>query len=229
MQEVQDNKEVTVILTSCGRFDLLRITLESFMKHNTYDIKEFIIYEDSGLKVPKDLKDDYPFIKWVEVIEQTGQIEALDYLWTFCVNTPYAFCCEDDWEFLAPGFIEASMKIMEANPKVLMVWLKELGANNSHPVEWNHSTAPQVNKPPLHYGIFKTSASLWAWHRFNPSLKRKADYDLIAPFSKHTTFDKDRGWKSEAAISQVYNKLGFTAALLPTVYIKHLGEGRRCV
>lgn len=208
---------VTCILTSCGRFDLLRITLDSFFKHNTYDITEFIAYEDSGLPIQQDLKDDYPFIRWIEAPEQAGQIIALDTLWSQ-VKTPYAFCMEDDWEFIRDGFIEASMEIMEAEPKVLMVWLKELGENNKHPVEWHGN-----------HGVFKSGPNLWAWHRFNPSLKRKADYDLIAPFSKHTTFNKSKGWKSEAAISQVYNKLGFTAAILPQVYIKHLGEGRRCV
>jgi len=211
-------KEVTGILTSCGRFDLLRITLDSFFKHNSYPVKEFYIYEDSGLTVPQDLKDDYPVIKFIETIEQTGQILALDYLWHL-VKTPYAFHMEDDWEFLKPGFIEDSMFVLEQDPKILQVWLQPLEPKNTHPIDWGNNW----------YGVFKTSPTMWAWHRFNPSLKRKADYDLIAPFSKHTTFNKNKGWKSEAAISQVYNKLGFTAAMLPERYIKHLGEGRRCV
>lgn len=209
---------VTCILTSCGRFDLLRMTLESFFKHNTHDIKGFFIYEDSNLSVPKYLKTDFPFIKWIEAPEQAGQIIALDTLWA-CVTTEYAFQMEDDWLFTRPGFIENSMAVMETDPKILMCWLKGLEPKNTHPIMWKTGA----------HGIFKTSPTLWAWHRFNPSLKRKADYDLIAPFSKHTTFDKYKGWKSEAAISQVYNKLGFTAAMLPHEYIKHIGEGRRCV
>jgi hypothetical protein len=206
---------VTCILTSCGRFDLLRITLDSFFKFNTYEITEFIIYEDSGLPVPQDLKDDYPFIQWFVPNESTGQISALDTLW-FHVKTEYAFTMEDDWEFLKEGFIERSMVVMELDESFLMVWLKEPGDNNQHPIVWYKD-----------YGVFKRGEPLWAWHRFNPSLKRKKDYDLIAPFSKHTTFNKNKGWKSEAAISKVYNDLGFTAAILPTRYIKHLGEGRR--
>lgn len=216
--------EVTVILTSSGRFDLLRKTIESFLLHNTYEIKDFIVNDDSGELIPDDLQKDFPFIEWKQY-NIKNQITSLDLLW-MQVTTPYAFQCEDDWQFTRPGFIEASMEIMEQNPKILMVWLKELGENNSHPVEWGTDLDCRT---PAHYGIFKTSPTLWAWHRFNPSLKRKADYDLIAPFSKHTTFDKDKGWKSEAAISQIYNKLGFTAALLPQVYMKHIGEGRRVV
>jgi len=209
---------VTVILTSCGRFDLLRITLESFFKHNTYDVKEFIIYEDSAMQVPVEFAKDFPFIKWLCPVESHGQIEALDTLWSL-VKTTYAFHMEDDWLFTRPGFIEDSMAVMETNPKILMCWLKGLEDKNNHPIEWRTGA----------HGIFKTSPTLWAWHRFNPALKRKSDYDLIAPFSKHTTFDKHKGWKSEAAISQVYNKLGFTAAMLGHEYIKHIGEGRRCV
>jgi len=191
--------------------------LDSFFKYNTYDIAEFFIYEDSELPLPQDLKDDYPFIKWIGGVRR-GQIEALDTLWQQ-VETEYAFHMEDDWEFLNSGFIEESMHILKSEPKVMQVWLQPLEPKNTHPIDWYRHD----------YGIFKTSPTLWAWHRFNPSLKRKSDYDLIAPFSKHTTFNPAKGWKSEAAISQVYNKLGFTAAMLPTQHIKHIGEGRRCV
>lgn len=209
---------VTCILTSCGRFDLLKITLESFLKYNTYDIADFYIYEDSGLPIPQDLKDNYPFIKWIEPEQRTGQIVALDTLWSI-VKTEYAFTIEDDWEFLKQGFIEESMNILETNKKIIQVWLQPLESKNTHPVDWNK----------LCFGIFKSGPGLWAWHRFNPSLKRKADYDLIAPFSKHTVFNKVKGWKSEAAISKVYNNLGFTAAMLPVQYIKHIGGGRRAL
>jgi len=208
---------VTCILTSCGRFDLLRITLDSFFKFNTYDITDFIIYEDSGLPVPSELKKTYPFIRWIESPEQAGQIVALDILWSQ-VKTPFAFTMEDDWEFIKEGFIEESMEILKYNPTILQVWIKEIGNTNQHPLRLCKN-----------YSVFKNGIGLWAWHRFNPSLKRKKDYDLIAPFIKYTTFNKNKGWKSEAAISKVYNNLGFTAAILPEPYIIHLGGGRRCV
>jgi hypothetical protein len=195
----------------------LRITLDSFFKYNTYDVAEFIIYDDSEFTIPQDLKDDYPFIVCIDEQKPIGQIEALDFLWSK-VKTDYAFQMEDDWEFLREGFIEKSMAILKDNPYILQVWLQPLETNNQHPVTWSNE-----------YGTFKLSHDLWAWHRFNPSLKRKSNYDLIAPFSKHTTFNKNKGWKSEEAISKVYNDLGFTAAILPDRYIKHIGEDRRCV
>jgi len=210
-------KEVTCILTSCGRFDLLRRTLDSFFLHNTYDIKEFWIYEDSTQPIPDDIADAYPFIKWAGANVKYGQIYALDVLWTMVV-TPYAFTMEDDWEFLRPGFIEASMHVLESHQEILQVWLQPLEENNAHPVDWDSHKG---------YGILKSDGGIWAGTRFNPALKRKSDYDLVAPFSQHTTWNPAKAWKSEADISKVYHKLGFKGAILPDRYIKHIGDDRR--
>jgi hypothetical protein len=54
------NNDVTLFITSCGRPDLLKITLESFIKYNTYPIKEAIICEDSGINGIIDLR--IPFV-----------------------------------------------------------------------------------------------------------------------------------------------------------------------
>lgn len=207
---------VTVILTSCGRFDLLRRTLESFFIHNTYDIADFYIYEDSGLPVPDSLKTDYPFIKWFEPTFRTGQIVALDTLWR-AVETEYAFTQEDDWECIAPGFIEASMAILEKYPNITQVWLRDRNDANGHPVEWSEN---------LSFGIMKSNHGLWTGHCWNPSLKRKADYDRIAPYGKHTQFMRKSPWKAESDIGKIYARMGYKAAMLPTPYIKHIGDGR---
>jgi hypothetical protein len=207
---------VTCILTSCGRFDLLARTLETFFKFNTYDIKEFYIYEDSGTPVPAELKSLYPFIKWFEPKERTGQIVALDTLW-HAVKTEYAFTMEDDWETYRSGFIEASMAILETEPKIMQVWLREKEDTNQHPVIWH---------PGKSYGVMATNNGLWAGTCFNPSLKRKADYDLVKSYGKHTQFMRKAPWKAEAAISQLYHRLGFKAAILPQGYIKHIGWDR---
>jgi hypothetical protein len=213
---MEQSKEVTCILTSCGRFDLLAVTLETFFKFNEYPIKEFYIYEDSGQPVPIELKTLYPFIKWFEPKIRNGQIVALDTLWQ-AVETPYTFTMEDDWATYMGGFIEASMAILEEHPKIMQVWLREKEDTNQHPVIY---TAGQ------NYGIMASNNGLWAGTCFNPSLKRKADYDLIKSYGKHTQFSQKQPWKAEAAISQLYNRLGFKAAILLQGYIKHIGYNR---
>ncbi len=211
-------KEVTCILTSCGRPDLLEITLDSFFKFNTYPIKEFYIYEDSGIWGINDkLKFKYPSIEWIQPNERKGQIVALDALWEL-VNTPYAFTMEDDWLFFREGFIEASMEILEKDHKILQVWLIEIEATNKHPIVWGPD-----------YGILKPDNGLWAGTRFNPGLKRKADYDLIGSYGLHTHFNFKKPWASEAAISQLYHSYGYKGAILPQGYIKHIGQDRHVI
>ena len=46
---MKQSKEVTVVLTSCNRPDLLEKTLDSFFKYNTYPITTFNIIDDSGV------------------------------------------------------------------------------------------------------------------------------------------------------------------------------------
>lgn len=217
------SKDVTVILTSCGRFDLLRITIESFLLHNTYPIKEFIIYEDSGLGVPKDIANDFKFVRWIAPQYRHGQVTALDMLWSQ-VKTEYAMCLEDDWETIKGGFIEDSMAILEADEKVLQVWLKPLEEHNVHPREGTTS-----KKLSFIYLTFRTSGNLWSGTNFSPSLKRKSDYDLIGSYGKHTTFNPAKAWKSEADIAKLYHSLGFKGAIFSEPYIKHLGENRRVI
>lgn len=216
MEQQLPGREVTCILTSCGRFDLLERTLDSFFKFNTYDITEFYIYEDSGLPVPASLKEQYPFIKWFEPSERTGQIAALDTLWQ-AVKTPYAFTMEDDWETYRTGFIEESMKILEVEPKIMQVWLREKEDTNGHPVYW------QTDKP---YGIMKTNHGLWTGLCWNPSLKRKADYETLGSYGRHTQFLRKRPWQAESDIGKIYQRMGFKAAILPQGYIKHIGNDR---
>lgn len=193
------------------------------MRHNTYDVKEFYVNDDSGLPIPQKLRIDFPFIAFIESGTLKNQIESLDFLWS-AVDTCYAFTMEDDWEFLRTGFIEASIDVLESigADNILQVWLQPLEENNQHPIKWGFVPSSGLGN----YGILSTSGGVWSGTRFNPALKRKADYDLIAPFSQHTSWDPAKPWKSESDISKVYHKLGFKGAILPKQYIKHIGENR---
>ena len=46
--QFSDQSDITLVVTSCGRFDLLKRTLASFDLFNTADIREVFITEDSG-------------------------------------------------------------------------------------------------------------------------------------------------------------------------------------
>uniref|UniRef100_A0A6C0AQL4 Glycosyltransferase 2-like domain-containing protein n=1 Tax=viral metagenome TaxID=1070528 RepID=A0A6C0AQL4_9ZZZZ len=72
------DKEITLFITSCGRPGLLKRTLESFVKYNTYPIKEAILCEDSGIPNIVDFVKNilpYPII-FCYNLERIGQMKT---------------------------------------------------------------------------------------------------------------------------------------------------------
>src|SRR5437879_124643 len=93
------DSDVTVVITSCGRQDLVEVNVDSFLKFNTYPIRQFIITEDSGIPGINDkLKRKYSAlpITWIEPGEKRGQLACIDDAYSR-VETKYIFHCEDDW------------------------------------------------------------------------------------------------------------------------------------
>jgi GT2 family glycosyltransferase len=119
------NKQVTVVITTCGRTDLLEKTLISFYKFNTYPINKVVIVEDSGIsqnfETVKTIVQDNLEIIVNETNE--GQIPSIDKAYA-TVETDYIFHCEEDWEFFHSGFIEKSFEILDQDSKIFTVWLR---------------------------------------------------------------------------------------------------------
>ena len=120
------SKEVTLFITSCGRPHLLIRTLQSFVKYNTYPIKEAIVCEDSGIKGVVDfVKHLLPYPVSIYYNEsRIGQMKTIEKYTTF-INTTYVFHLEDDYEFFDYGFIELSFKIMDSDPNISQVLLED--------------------------------------------------------------------------------------------------------
>lgn len=115
---------VTFFLTSCKRHDLLKICLESFNKYNTYHIERGIIIEDSDQDISwcKDVLTNIPNLELINTGGRKGQIRNIDRCYAM-IDTPYVFHCEDDFQFIKSGFIEPSIKVLEAESKCINVWL----------------------------------------------------------------------------------------------------------
>lgn len=188
---------ITVCLTSCGRFDLLKRTIDTFEIFNTYPIAERLIYEDSGQPIPEGILPN----GWCVIgNEKVGQYAAIDRLYN-AVRTPHIFHLEDDWEFFRPGFIEASMPFLD-DPDCLTVWLRDRNDTNGHPVVGDRMILDHAGK----------------WHGFtlNPGLRRTKDYGYVAPFEG----------KDEASIGALYKGLGFYAAITKEGHVRHIGDKR---
>ena len=224
--------QVTVVMTSCGRQDLLETTLDSFLENNTYPIHQFVIIEDGEASANRHLQEKYrrmPFT-WLATGERVGQIAAIDIAYAE-ISTEYIFHCEDDWQFTSSGFVEKSMSILKHDDQILQVWLRALNDTNRQPL-FDHVF--EVEGIPYKVLRHHHDAGEWGiWHGFswNPGLRRRREYDLIGSF---TSLDPDgtrHTWQVESSASEFYQKRGFFAAILADNngrgYVRHLGGGRR--
>jgi glycosyltransferase involved in cell wall biosynthesis len=207
--------DVTVVITACGRPDLLKKTIESFLEHNTYPIYEWIINEDSGIpNVNADMKATYPTFTWIDSPERRGQIQSIDTCYSR-VKTPYIFHLEDDWETYRGGYIESSLEILKAHPKVSAVMCRE------HSVRvYEMSDIPPILK----------SWGGWGYWSFNPGLRRLSDYTEHFPngYNAFVTYDSKDPLKGEFFINNFYSEKGYRMALAshPEGYLRHIGDGR---
>lgn len=211
-----DNSDITLVVTSCGRFDLLKDTLESFDRFNTAAIREVFITEDSGddavhRAVPEHWK---PHCTVFVNRPKLGQLASIDLAYGQ-VKTPYIFHCEDDWQFYRQGFVEDSHSVLEASPQLLQVWLR------------SHAHDLAVHSPYIHLGDRQVIAGVpcypllsekaeWQSFSLNPGLRRLSDYQRCAPFSAYA---------GEKALSRRYAELELTAVTLEGDAVMHTGFG----
>jgi hypothetical protein len=232
-------KEVTFVLTSCGRIDLLEQTLDSFFKYNDYPIKRYIITEDSAdFKIFEECerlnKDKYDSkLEFVFNHEKLGHLMSVDKAYSM-VDTEYIFHCQEDWEFLKGDFIEPSIKVLETQPKVIQCWIRPKNDRILNQIEPTVFTLPDNVKVrrvlPCSYivkGAQKDGTDLvvrdYMGFSFNPGVKRISDWKLLkegyTPILRENLIDK------------VYREMGYMAVTLclndEEGYVKHIGWDRR--
>lgn len=203
----------TVVLTSCGRFDLLRETVKSFLDHADVAPQNFIVIEDSGDEAIHGALEglDAPFQVIVNN-PQIGQMKAIDKAYAD-VTTPYVFHCEDDWEFFRSGFIAESHALLEALPNASMVGLRPRAELNPLIRDLPGTSLSGVGywalDPTLHPEYFSYS--------FNPGLRRLVDLQQFMPLA-------DVGHEED--VSYVFKKAGFHMVNLEHPAVRHIGDDR---
>lgn len=203
----------SVVITSCGRFDLLRATLASLLPNLDKAPEKILIVEDSC---------DQAVVHTVAGFEgnfeilvnhrKLGQIASIDRAYG-AITTPFIFHCEDDWEFFRCGFLLESATVLERFPKVSMVGLRprlelnplirNLPAESAGDFKFFHYD------PALHPEYFS--------YAFNPGLRRLADYKALGPFAP---------LGHEPDISYRFKRAGFRMAGLDNPAARHIGWGR---
>ncbi|KAB0491963.1 hypothetical protein [Pseudomonas vancouverensis] len=210
------DSNITLVVTSCGRLDLLKATLESFDQFNTAAIREVFITEDSGDEkvqevIPAHWKDHCTvFVNRPKL----GQLASIDLAYEH-VKTPYIFHCEDDWRFYRPGFVEDSMTILESRPDILQVWLRSYIYDLQVHSPYISLGPRQVIDAVACYPLISDKPE-WQGFSLNPGLRRIREYRLCAPFSGHS---------GEKALSERYAALNLAALTLEADAVMHIGFG----
>jgi hypothetical protein len=211
--EAAISKPYALIVTSCGRFDLLKRTLASFFEYADQRPAEIIVIEDSGDEaVRQHVATVAPEATVIVNRPQLGQMRAIDKAYA-AATTPYVFHCEDDWLFERGGFIAESFAILDAFPDVSMVGLRPREELNplirDMPEERLGTVAFFRLDPTRHPEYFSYS--------FNPGLRRMEDFRRFAPVAALGT---------EEDVSYAFKKAGFRIANLEAEAVRHIGDER---
>ncbi len=203
----------SVVITSCGRFDLLRATLASLLPHLEVPPEKIIVVEDSCDRAVEDVVAEFDGAFEVLVNpSKLGQIASIDRAYQR-VETPFIFHCEDDWEFFRGGFITELARLLDAESTVSMIGLRPRAELNplvrNLPMESTATVQFFRYDPALHPEYFGYS--------FNPGLRRLADYRKLGPFAP---------LGHEPDVSYAFKKAGFRMAGLENPAVRHIGWGR---
>ena len=214
---MKKDQAITFCLTSCGRFDLLRRTMQSFFAVNEHPIEKYILIDDSGLPDAQSqmeaIAEESPCQDNFQLLvnqERQGQMASIDRAYAE-IETPYIFHCEDDWEFTKGGFLKPSLDLLKAFPDAVMIWLRD-----------------PLSAP----GVTRSMKALLKPHRcldvsesipdyilnFNPGLRRLADYREAGSYQK---------LENESSVGRFYYETGRKNLLLfGAPYCVHIGGGQ---
>ena len=173
--------DMTMICTSCGRWDLLRETLESLIARNCGGVQfaHSIIIEGSGRQDQPEWWNEnknryaayFGQLEWIANEGRRGQIYSLDRA-IGMVRTPWIFSTEDDWNFCqGNSFIADSQKILEKYPKISMVSLRGDDCNGHPNVEGYSEGFPDAR----FQGAGTVLAKSLGRHKLEPQCEASSD------------------------------------------------------
>jgi len=215
-------QDVSVVVTSYNRPDLLKRTLESFNNAIQYDFGPKIVIDDfSSLEFTDEIREVCKScgFTYIGMPYKCGQLKCIDSAYR-AIRTPYIFHCEDDWLFennseTKHNLIDNMKQLLEYdNDAVVILARKDCPLGSINQVKQTHN------------GIGYYQHNLWwngQWggYTLNPGLIRKSDYEThINSFYNHFT--------DESKVSVYYLKLGKYILNLDETQqcYYHIGEGR---
>jgi len=198
------------VLTSCGRFDLLKETVASFLEH--FEADKIVIAEDS--ERPQEaaaFAAEFPVVEMRTNAPRLGQMRSIDGLYA-TLDTPYVLHLEDDWAFTGGVDLSSVMDFMETRSDISVVAI-----GYRFDKRFKHS-ARKASYAGLDYLVWDLDAHpKWFSYSFNPSIARVALWREIGPFATFVT---------EENVSQFCKARGLRTAMLVPSLADHIGDAR---
>lgn len=216
----------SLVVTSCGRMDLLRRTIDSFKAFADVQPSQVIVSENSCnkelLPTLKEIFGQFKVAPQITVHEENrGQIWAIDHAYSQ-VDEDLIFHLEDDWVFYDTGFVRKAAFILEKVPEIFQVSLRRRfdGSKGAqHPVKTG-LTCLRMPDGIVEYGLYEPNyLGVYDGFSFNPNLRRLQDYYLAAPYKQYG---------GEEALNAFYRAHNFKYAYLVNEkkgFCWHAGEG----
>lgn len=219
------NTNISMCLTSCGRHDLLKQTLESFYMVVDQEPQELLIYEDSDEPRPEWLKTDIwrtRNAKWIQGGARMGQCFACAQLIREAKHD-FVFWCEDDWLFqrqISP-FMRESKEILAKHQEIVQVSLR--GQTGWHPLIGYEKYLGGSDTPRFLIAepYWRGEWGGWSW---NPGLRRRETLVKILPQVLSSVGMK--GLRHEGNLSKRLLDDGFRIADLGRPVCTHIGGNR---
>ena len=213
MRVVRD--DITLVLTSCNRFDLLERTLQS-MHPWLGEISHKVLVEDSDAE--PDLFDRLRASGFRIIVNgrRLGQLASIDIAYAQC-NTKFILHCEDDWEFSRRPNLEAACRILEEGIE---------GEGEFSVVCFRDVTGTKRSKPEL----FKDRMVKGSLFRYSFEQQYKFNYFTFNPgMLRHDFYRRYGPWRrftNERSIARMMmRKRHAIARELPGI-VRHIGKGR---
>lgn len=217
VQRLMPNTNISMLITACGRNDLLETSLKSFYAVVDQEPQEVIIYEDSDGAKPEFLEGDIwrsRNVRWISGKTRMGQCFAAARLIQEARHD-YVFWSEEDWLWqnqISP-FMRESKAILDAHPEVVQVSLR--GPSGWHPLI------------PIGKGYLAAEPywrGVWGGWSWNPGLRRKSTLVAILPQVLASVGLK--GLEHEQILSKNLLDQGYRIADLGRPIVTHIGGNR---
>jgi hypothetical protein len=213
MREI-DDRSVTLCLTSTGRPDLLKTTLETLLATDASSFQDIIIIDDlASAECAQVVRELCPHANLILNDTRLGHHRSVDRMYRL-VRTQFIFHCEDDWRFDPVPIVEDCFKALLAIRDASVVCVRAL--DDLHEGSLKEAELVEIEGSQFWLRSI-TARPIWNGFTFNPSLLRHALWQEHGPYAKYP---------SEAAISEHMKARGLRIVQPVRGNCWHIGAGR---